>query len=218
MPWCNFPWLDTSVVGVLAERFTVVVASPRGYAQSTRLSDRPYRPEMLAEDLLAICSAAGFERFSIFGYSLTAAIASWLAVETGLVDAVVAGGFPLLGSYGRLLDDVEAKVAEVRADERARSSMDDDFDVSALLAFYQHLATLPDGALVDRLPCPMLSFCGDHDEVVGSFGIGVPDLGVGLKSRGVDFLVLTNLDHLGTLLNLSQVQDQIVAWLLRSIS
>ena len=80
VPVCNFPWPDTPFLDVLAERFTVVAASPRGFRASTRLpSSDDYHADVLATDLLAVCDGAGLDRFSVLGYSLTAAIAAWLA-------------------------------------------------------------------------------------------------------------------------------------------
>ena len=43
--------------------------------------------------------AAGFGRFSVFGYSFTGAFAPWLAHLTDRVDAVVSGGFPIVADY-----------------------------------------------------------------------------------------------------------------------
>jgi pimeloyl-ACP methyl ester carboxylesterase len=103
VPVCNFPWLDMPYFDALAKHFTVVAASPRGYQASTRLAEtESYSGELLVRDLLAICDGVGLERFSVLGYSLTAAMAAQLARESSRVDAVVAGGFPLLGSYARV--------------------------------------------------------------------------------------------------------------------
>jgi len=82
----------------LVERFTVVIASPRGFAGSSRLgADIPYRVGDMAEDLKAVMQVVGFERFSVFGYSFTGVFAPWIAHLTGTVDAVVSGGFPIVG-------------------------------------------------------------------------------------------------------------------------
>ena len=94
VPVCNFPWLDMPYLDVLAKHFTVVAASPRGYQASTRLAQtESYSGELLVKDLLAICDAVGLDRFSVLGYSLTAAMAAQLARTSTRVEAVVAGGF-----------------------------------------------------------------------------------------------------------------------------
>ena len=53
--------------------------------------------------------AAGFERFSVFGYSFTGAFAPRLAHLTGRVDAVVSGGFPIAGDYSPLYPEIQAR-------------------------------------------------------------------------------------------------------------
>jgi pimeloyl-ACP methyl ester carboxylesterase len=78
------PFVDT-----LADRFTVVLASPGGYQLSTRLPEsREYSAELLVNDLLAVCDHVGLEMFSVLGYSLTAAIAGWLASASTRVQAL----------------------------------------------------------------------------------------------------------------------------------
>ena len=64
--------------------------------------ERPYRVSGLADDLMAVMEANGFERFSVLGYSFTGAFAPWIAHLTNrvdAVDAVVSGGFPIVGEY-----------------------------------------------------------------------------------------------------------------------
>ena len=120
VPWCNFPWPEMPFVSALAERFTVVMASPRGYQNSTRLpASREYSAELLVNDLLAVCDHAGLETFSILGYSLTAAMAGWLASACPRVETAILGGFPLLGSYQAVLRDAEARAAEMTRDQGA---------------------------------------------------------------------------------------------------
>ena len=105
-----FRWDRYLDVGLLAGRFTVVVASPRGFMTSSRLAaDGDYRVVDLAGDLAAVMEAAGFGRFSVFGYSFTGAFAPWLAHLTDRVDAVVSGGFPIVGDYSPQYADIQAR-------------------------------------------------------------------------------------------------------------
>ena len=77
-----------------------------GASQSARLPTQhpttrvqQYSGDLLVNDLLAVCDRLGLEAFSVLGYSLTAAIAGWLGSASPRVQALVLGGFPLLGSY-----------------------------------------------------------------------------------------------------------------------
>jgi pimeloyl-ACP methyl ester carboxylesterase len=144
VPWCNFPWPDMPFVDTLADRFTVVLASPRGYQLSTRLPDsREYSAELLMNDLLAVCDHVGLEAFSVLGYSFTAAVAGWLASASSRVQAVVLGGFPLLGSYEAVLRGAEERAAEISRDGETAEEAITDFDLRAVLTFYRELADVP---------------------------------------------------------------------------
>lgn len=214
VPLCNFPLLDVPYVDALASHFTVIGASPRGYQQSTRLRNAPiYSGEMLAADLLAVCDQLGFDRFAVFGYSLTAAMSAWLSSQTARVAAVIAGGFPLMGSYERVRMDAEREAASLTADPRRAEALRRDFDVQAVLSFYRMLATLPDGALVRDARCPMLAFWGTDDDVLWSFN-AEPDLAASLANHGVGTRELVGCDHVSAILGLGDIIDDVVGWLI----
>ena len=99
---------------------------------SSRLPEpAQYDAQMLFDDLLAVCDRVGLGGFSVLGYSLTAAMAASLARASDRVDALVAGGFPLLGSYERVLR---------RAQRMRRIFPIPLFDARAVLAFSRYLA------------------------------------------------------------------------------
>jgi pimeloyl-ACP methyl ester carboxylesterase len=76
LPYLNFAWPDYLDLSPFTERFTVIIASPRGFAKSSRLdADTPYRVGDLADDLIAVVQAVGFDRFFVLGYSFTGAFA-----------------------------------------------------------------------------------------------------------------------------------------------
>jgi pimeloyl-ACP methyl ester carboxylesterase len=213
VPVCNFPWLDMPYIDELAEHFTVVAASPRGYQASTRLAaTESYTSELLVTDLLTICDAVGLERFSVLGYSLTAAIAAQLACASSRVDAVVAGGFPLLGSYARVQLGAERDAAAMTSDPERAAALAMDFDTRAALAFYRDLARVADGALVSEVTCPMFAFWGTDDEILWSFNIE-PDFGHGLADRGVATHPVVGLDHAGTILQFDRIVGDVIEWL-----
>ena len=76
LPHLNFCWPDYLDLSPFTERFTVITASPRGFATSSRLdADGPYRVHDMADDLIAVVQAVGFDRFVVLGYSFTGAFA-----------------------------------------------------------------------------------------------------------------------------------------------
>lgn len=214
VPMCNFPMLDMPYINALTAHFTVVGASPRGYQGSTRLgSERSYTGDLLAADLLAVCDELGFDTFSVFGYSLTAAMSAWLASQTSRVNAVIAGGFPLMGAYERVLMGAECEAASLAEDAERADELQRDFDVRAVLSFYRMLATLPDGALVADLRCPLLAFWGTDDDVLWSFNT-VPDLTASLADHGVGSRQLIGRDHVSAIASLGDIIEGLVEWLI----
>jgi len=149
LPQLNFSWPDLLSLSPFVERFTVIIASPRGFAGSSRLdADAPYRVSDLADDLTAVMQAVGFERFSVLGYSFTGAFAPWLAHLTSRVDAVVSGGFPIVGDYAHLYPDTVRRSQAAQSDPAAWAYVESRFDNRAALTFYRELSELPADSLV----------------------------------------------------------------------
>ena len=212
LPYVNFSWPDVLDLGPLAERFTVIVASPRGFAASGRLTgDDPYRAGDMAEDLVAVVQAVGFERFAVLGYSFSGAFAAWLPHLTGGVDAVVAGGFPIAGDYTYLQADVHRRTEEARADPDAWAYLDAHFDPRAAIAFYSELSELPADALVSDLKCPLLAFWGDEDEEIALAG-GTEELASGLDRHGLQHVSFPGHDHEGMLRHIGEAVPSVLAW------
>jgi pimeloyl-ACP methyl ester carboxylesterase len=197
LPWCNLPWPDLSITRALADRYLVVLASPVGYQASSRLPpDEEYDAPRALADLLAVCDAVEIDRFAVFGYSLSAAMAAWLAGTTSRVTSAVLGGFPLLGSYQRVLDGARSDAHEMEGDPG--------FEPRAALSFYRDLANRADGSLVDECRCPIHAFWGASDEVLERFN-AAPDLVDSLTRRGVTTTVVADTDHITTILATDEV-------------
>lgn len=211
LPHFNFSW-ELLNLGPFTERFTVVVASPRGFAGSSRLAaDASYRMTDLAGDLVAVVKSAGFERFSVFGYSFTGAFAPWLAHLTNRVDAVVSGGFPIVGSYSYLQQDIQDRSTATRSDPAAWADLQSRFDDRAGLTFYRELSALPPDFLVDDLPCPLFAFWGDEDEEI-ALGGGGQQLASGLDQRGLGHVSYPGHDHEGMLSHINDAVPDVLAW------
>ena len=212
LPHLNFSWPDYLDLSPFTERYTVITASPRGFAKSSRLdADIPYRVSDLAADLLAVVQEVGFERFVVVGYSFTGAFAPWLAQLTGKADAVVSGGFPIAGDYAYLYPEIQRQSEAAKADPAAWARVDAAFDNRAALAFYRELSDLPADSLVSGLPCPLLAFWGDQDEEMGPGG--TEQLAAGLDRRGLQHLSFPGHDHEGMLTHLDDAAPNVLAWL-----
>jgi pimeloyl-ACP methyl ester carboxylesterase len=213
LPHFNYVrWDDYLDVGLLAGRFTVVTASPRGFAASSRLAaGRDYRVADLAGDLVAVMEAAGFGRFSVFGYSFTGAFAPWLAHLSGRVDAVVSGGFPIAGDYTPLYAEIQCRTETARADPATWAVVTSRFDNRAALGFYRELSELPPDFLVDGLPCPLFAFWGEDDEEIARGG-GVRLLASGLDRRGLRHASFPGHDHEGMLAHINEAVPSVLSW------
>ena len=212
LPHLNFSWPDYLDLSPFTERYTVITASPRGFAKSSRLdADIPYRVSDLAADLLAVVQEVGFERFVVVGYSFTGAFAPWLAQLTGKADAVVSGGFPIAGDYAYLYPEIQRQSEAAKADPAAWARVDAAFDNRAALAFYRELSDLPADSLVSGLPCPLLAFWGEQDEEMGPGG--TEQLASGLDRHGLQHLSFPGHDHEGMLTHLDDAAPKVLAWL-----
>jgi len=212
LPQLNFSWPDYVDLSPFTERFTVITASPRGFAASTRLdADIPYQVGDLADDLIAVMQAVGFDRFVVLGYSFTGAIAPWLAQLTGKADAVVSGGFPIVGDYAFLYPEIQRQSDAARSDPAAWARVDAHFDNRAALAFYRELSELPPDSLVSDLPCPLFAFWGDQDEEMGPGG--TKQLASGLDRHGLQHASFPGYDHDGMLNHIDDAVPTVLAWL-----
>jgi pimeloyl-ACP methyl ester carboxylesterase len=213
LPHLNFSWPDYLDLSPFAERFTVITASPRGFADSSRLeASVPYRVGDMADDLIAVIEAVGFDRFFVLGYSFTGAFAPWIAHLTGKVDAVVSGGFPIVGDYTYLYADIQRRTEAAMLDPAAWAYVDSRFDNRAALTFYRELSELPADALVTDLPCPLLAFWGDQDEEIGLAG-GTELLASGLDRHGLQHVSFPGHDHEGMLAHINDAVPKVLAWL-----
>ena len=212
LPRLNFSWPDYLDLIPFAERFTVITASPRGFADSGRLAlEVPYRVTDLADDLVAVLQAVGFDRCFVLGYSFTGAFAPWIARLTGKVDAVVSGGFPIVGDNAYLLEDIQRRTGEARADPAAWAYLVSRFDYRAGLAFYGELSELPADGLVSDLRCPLLAFWGDRDEEIALAG-GTQLLAAGLERHGLQQVSFPGHDHDGMLAHIDDAIPSVLAW------
>jgi pimeloyl-ACP methyl ester carboxylesterase len=211
LPYVNFSWPEVLDLAPFTERFTVVTASPRGFAASGRLGeDAEYRASDLADDLVAMMEASGFERFSVLGYSFSGAFAAWLAKLTGRVDAVVAGGFPIAGDYAYLGPEIQRYTEEARADPEAWAHIDAHFDPRVALAFYGELSELPPDSLVTDLACPLFAFWGEEDQEMGPGGI--EQLASVFDRQGLEHVSFPGRDHEGMLKHLDEAVPSVLAW------
>lgn len=210
VPWCNFAWSSLDL-DLFTDRYTVVVASPLGFGHSDRISVA-YQARTIRSDLEAVLDHLGIEQYVAFGYSMTGSVAPWLAHENPRVRAVISGGFPTAASYDSVLPYIEANRAETQRNAGAWSTMTSKFDPDALLAWYRHLNSLPPGALVDRLTCPVYCYWGGADEVIDEL-VGLETLRRRTSERDIPFDVIPGRGHEDMLSDINVAMTDVRIWL-----
>ena len=209
VPQCNVDWSEIDLTP-LSDRFTVVIVSPRGFAPSARLGG--YSGAGMVADVERVLDHLGVEGYVSFGYSMNGALASRLAIDNPRVLAVVCGGFPTTGDYSGLPDRMRGLIEQARSDPKAWDEFVTTHDPAAVLAFYDDLATLAPGTLVDQLACPVHSWWGGADERLEELGGRAAHLH-GLADRGLHVEVLPGLDHTGALERIELALPGVLDWL-----
>lgn len=195
-PECNFTWAP-QLLEMMAESFTVIIGSPRGFGASSRTGPS-YDPDLWASDMLAMAHHYGHESFMVFGYSFTGAFGPWLALKLGRTSPVVAvasGGFPLLGDYGVTFRDVDTQMRRLAEHDELWQQYDRQFDPHAVWAFSRDVAALPADSLVSRIRCPLYCFWGDQDTDVVGLVMRPDELGSGLTAYGVPWKEYSGYGH-----------------------
>lgn len=215
-PECNYTWTDT-VEAQLAENFTLIVASPRDYGNSSRAGGPSYDVDAWVQDLQAVAHHVGYDRFLFFGYSFTGVFGPWLAQRlrsTRAIAAVASGGFPLLGDYRISLSDIEDQSRALQEDQEIWEQIQRRFDPLAAREFYRDLASLAPDALVDEAPCPLYCFWGDQDAEAVARVLPHEEYMAGLRQRGIPFDLYQGYDHEGLSSSLEVALPAATEWLL----
>jgi pimeloyl-ACP methyl ester carboxylesterase len=185
LPECNARWNEFGYVDKLAERYRVVTASPRGYFGSDwEESADAYTLNSVRDDLLAAADAAGLETFSVWGYSLAAAVGAFLAAATSRVRALVAGGFPLIGSYQAVVEWAEQLPVPTSPP----------CDPAAVIAFYRAMAAANSDERTSSLRCARCCYWGADDPIM-TLGMPIDQQRRHLEEAGFVVQELPGLDH-----------------------
>ena len=212
-PECNYRWTP-SMVRTMSRTFSVVMITPSDFGASDRPGP-PYVADRWVADVRAVLDHLDIDHCAVFGYSFTGAFGPWLAQHLpDRISAVASGGFPLLGNYAVTADDVRGQLAVLEADPDSYAAVDRErFDPRAGSAFYDELASLPDDALVDRCPCPLYCFWGEHDTDAVAVVMPSEELSARLTARQVTHQALAGVDHEGLNARLELAWPGVGAWL-----
>ncbi len=175
-------WINPGWVKTLEEAgYRVLAFDHRGHGQSTRSYDEAdYTPGKMASDAVALLDHAGLERAHVFGYSMGARVAAFMALDhPQRVATLVLGGLGLglvegVGDWDPIAEALLAKDRETITHPRGkmfRAFADQTkSDRRALAAcITRSRAELTPGELA-RITQPVLVAVGTKDDVGGPAG------------------------------------------------
>jgi pimeloyl-ACP methyl ester carboxylesterase len=156
-----------------------IALDDRGHGASTKLYDpAAYHSSLMAEDVRALLDHLGLKRADVFGYSMGARIAAYLALaHPDRVRAVVLGGLGIrlvegVGLPDTIADGLEAPSLADVADPTARLfrafAEQTKSDLGALAACLRGSRQTLSRAEVGRIAVPVLVAVGSEDPIAGS--------------------------------------------------
>lgn len=195
-PWQGDPELAVlnGYLERLADRYRVVVMDypnlAAGVGKTEPIPSDALTADRVAEDLLKVADAAGFDRFAFWGFSWGGVIGLQLAARTDRLTALVCGGWPPLGApYADMLK-ITRKMAE---------SPDVPVRVDQFATFYESVQGWDEASLTAT--CPKLAFIGANDDMAYPDGITlrlastVRERRPELEARGWEVVEVPEKDH-----------------------
>ncbi|HEX4040812.1 MAG TPA: alpha/beta hydrolase [Xanthobacteraceae bacterium] len=173
-------WIGPGWVSALTRAGRRAIAlDDRGHGASTKLYDpAAYHSALMAEDVRALLDHLGLKRADVFGYSMGARIAAYLALaHPDRVRAVVLGGLGIhlvegVGLPDTIADGLEAPSLADVADPTARLfrafAEQTKSDLGALAACLRGSRQTLSRAEVGRIAVPVLVAVGSEDPIAGS--------------------------------------------------
>jgi pimeloyl-ACP methyl ester carboxylesterase len=160
----------------LTDRYRVLRVDYPSIGGSRDIAPENLTADRVCADLLAVASAAGFDRFAYWGYSWGAAVGLQLAARTHRLTALVMGGWPPLGApYAGILQATRLKQANPEPSSLKVLRSKDQY--RQWEAYYSSMLDWPEAESVARITCPkMVFFGGDGDLVEADIPIRIASL------------------------------------------
>ncbi len=155
----------------LTDRYRVLLLDYPSIGRSRELPPSELSIDRVCRDLLAIADAAGFKRFSYWGYSWGGCVGYQLAVRSERVSGLAMGGWPPLGGQ------YEAMLAASREQKddpppEAQVVLRSPAQYAQWETFYASLQQFDDDEASKSLTIPRLAYAGaGGDTTAGSYAI-----------------------------------------------
>jgi pimeloyl-ACP methyl ester carboxylesterase len=154
----------------LTDRYRVLRVDYPSIGGSRDIAPQALTADRVCADLLAVASAAGFDRFAYWGYSWGAAVGLQLAARTSRLSALVLGGWPPLGApYAGILQATRLKQADPEPSSLKVLRSKDQY--RQWETYYASMLNWPEAESVARMACPKMVFFGGEGDLVEA---GIP--------------------------------------------
>lgn len=149
----------------LTDRYRVLLLDYPSIGRSAAIPPEQLTIDRVCSDLLAVATAAGFDRFIYWGYSWGAAVGLQLSLRTDRLAGLVMGAWPPLGAqYGDVLAAVEEQMAdpppEVQVVLRSPAQY------AQWWHFYRSLGNWSEEQAARAVKVPRLAFAGANGDVM----------------------------------------------------
>lgn len=154
----------------LTDRYRVLRVDYPSIGGSRDIAPQDLTADRVCADLLAVATAAGFDRFAYWGYSWGAAAGLQLASRTDRLTALVLGGWPPLGApYKDILQATRLKQPD--PEPSSLKILRSKQQYRQWETYYASMLSWCEGESVARIRIPKMVFFGSEGDLVEA---GVP--------------------------------------------
>ena len=154
----------------LTDRYRVLLIDYPSIGGSREIAPGELTVDRVCADLLGVATAAGFDRFTYWGYSWSGAVGLQLAARTERLSALVVGGWPPLGApYAEILEATRRKQAA--PEPSSMTILRNAAQYRQWETYYASMIDWNEAASVAAIACPKLVMFGSKGDLVEA---GVP--------------------------------------------
>jgi pimeloyl-ACP methyl ester carboxylesterase len=149
----------------LTDRYRVLRVDYPSIGGSRDIAPEDLTADRVCADLLAVASAAGFDRFAYWGYSWGAAVGLQLAARTDRLTALVMGGWPpLYAPYQSILQATRLKQPD--PEPSSLKVLRSKAQYRQWETWYASMLDWPEADSVARIQVPKMVFFGGEGDLV----------------------------------------------------
>lgn len=157
-------------LGRLTDRYRVLLVDYPSVGGSRDIAPEDLTAERVCHDMLAVATAAGFDRFAYWGYSWGAAVGLQLADRTDRLSALILGGWPpLCAPYDDIL--LATRLKQAKPDPSSLKVLRSKEQYRQWAAYYASMLSWHEATAVARIRCSKMVFFGGDGDLVEA---GIP--------------------------------------------